>query len=156
MKLRRSMLRHLMDSLDHFASHVFFIRDSKDQVGFRDYPSAWACVAGIRTDVLGKFSRPFGTRHNMSSWLVFFRNCCDGQRLLVRTRAFAHGGKALEKHRFRPMYAPRQAGAGGANMEHPSRTINRGYGRTKCAGFVALRKARRNAASQVSSVFVSQ
>jgi hypothetical protein len=39
---------------------------------------------------------------------------------LVRQEPFVHGLKALEKHRFRPMYAE-------ANMGHPSRTKDRGY-----------------------------
>jgi hypothetical protein len=33
--------------------------------------------------------------------------------------------KSIGKNHFRPMYAPRHAGAGGANMGHPSRTIDR-------------------------------
>src|SRR5579859_2075993 len=47
--------------------------------------------------------------------------------LLREEEPGAHGVKALEKYRFRPMYAPRHAGAGCANMGHPSRTMGRGW-----------------------------
>jgi hypothetical protein len=34
---------------------------------------------------------------------------------------FSHSsGESIRKHHFRPTYAPRQAGAGGANVGHPS------------------------------------
>jgi len=41
------------------------------------------------------------------------------RRLLVRGIAVGYRGKAFEKDRFRPMYA-------GANMGHPSSTVDRG------------------------------
>jgi hypothetical protein len=52
-----------------------------------------------------------------------------GQQLLVRARVVVHGVKALEKYRFRPMYAE-------ANMGHPSRTMGRGYA-MKSGGWLA-------------------
>ena len=63
----------------------------------------------------------------------FSGNCCDGRGYWCEQQPSHTEGRHWKKHRFRPMYA-------GASMGHPSRAIGRGYGRTKCAGFVALRK----------------
>jgi hypothetical protein len=60
-------------------------------------------------------------------------------------RPFAPGAEALEgaaPHLFRPMYAPRQAGAGTANMGHPSREAGLAHCEQKNSSDSALRYQR--------------
>ena len=55
-----------------------------------------------------------GRGHNESSLASY----ALGRSLFARV---AEALKGAAPHHFRPMYAPRHAGAGGANMGHPSR-----------------------------------
>jgi hypothetical protein len=80
---------------------------------------------------LTRLVRHSSTRNNCVS--ISYEACFPGKKGRSPSQRFRYmgkgcsceqepscmGGKALEKHRFRPMYAQ-------ANMGHPSRTIDRG------------------------------